>query len=60
LGNGGRNERYIWTQTLDELQIYVPIEQNITKRDLNIDMQSKTLLVQLKGKDPIIKGDFEE
>jgi hypothetical protein len=49
LGNGGRNDRYIWTQTLDEVQIYVPIEQNITKRDLIITIESKTMLMQIKG-----------
>lgn len=25
LGNGGRTDRYIWTQVLEEVNVYVPI-----------------------------------
>ncbi len=59
-GNGGRNDKYIWTQTLDELQVYIPIAQNITKRDLIIDIQTRNVIVQIKGQEPIIKGEFSE
>eukprot|EP00825_Cyclidium_porcatum_P048134 TRINITY_DN7979_c0_g1_i1.p1 TRINITY_DN7979_c0_g1~~TRINITY_DN7979_c0_g1_i1.p1 ORF type:complete len:335 (+),score=111.34 TRINITY_DN7979_c0_g1_i1:227-1231(+) len=59
LGNGGKTEKYIWTQTLDELQVYIPIEKNITKKDLFIDIQPKSLVLKINQKE-FMKGEWFE
>lgn len=45
-GNGGKNERYIWTQTLEELHIYIPIRSDINKKFLSVKIKTDSLLVQ--------------
>ena len=48
-GNGGKTEKYIWTQTLEELQMFIPIAENINKKMLVVNYNIDSLLVQIKG-----------
>lgn len=59
-GNGGHTEKYIWQQTLDELQIFIPTAAQLKCKDLKIDIGSKHLYVGLKGQEPIIDDEFFE
>lgn len=59
-GNGGKTDKYIWTQTLEELQMYIPIGENINKKMLVVNYNIDSLLVQVKGQEPIINGKFHE
>ncbi|CAD8131856.1 unnamed protein product [Paramecium pentaurelia] len=60
IGNGGRTERYIWTQTLEEVQVYIPIPSTVTSKQLTVKIESSSLLVGLKGQPPIVNGQLFE
>lgn len=58
-GNGGRTERYMWTQPLiEEVNIIIPIEKHLRGKDFNITNDSKKIKVQIKGGETIIDGEF--
>lgn len=59
-GNGGITDRYIWTQTLHEVNVQIPILDNVTKKDLEISMTQEGLKVGLKGQKAIIEGVWPE
>lgn len=57
IGNGGNVEgKYIWTQTLQELSVSVPLPNSTRGRDLNVVMNKKHLKISLKGK--ILVNDY--
>ena len=60
VGNGGTVEgKYVWTQTLEELVINIPLPDNTRGRDLNVVMNKNHLKVSLKGKqEPIVNDDL--
>lgn len=45
---------YKWTQTLNEVEVNVPISGNLKSRDLVVDLKKTHLKVQVKGQEPII------
>jgi hypothetical protein len=50
VGNGGTVEgKYVWTQTLEELNLTVPLPDNTRGRDLNVTIAKKQLKVGLKS-----------
>jgi len=53
-GNGADLDKYSWTQTLEELEVRVPLPTALKSRDLVIDIQKKHLKVQVKGQLPAI------
>ncbi|EDW73216.1 uncharacterized protein Dwil_GK17436 [Drosophila willistoni] len=59
-GNGCTLDKYMWTQTLQEVELKIPF--NVTfalrTRDLVINIGKKTLQVGLKGQEPIIDGEL--
>ncbi|XP_065361055.1 nuclear migration protein nudC [Calliphora vicina] len=59
-GNGCTLDKYMWTQTLGEVEIKIPftVTFNLRARDLVVDIQKKTLKVGLKGQEPIINGQL--
>ncbi|EJK72236.1 hypothetical protein THAOC_06245 [Thalassiosira oceanica] len=56
VGNGGTVEgKYVWTQTLQELVVNVPLPDNTRGRDLNVTMKKKHLKISLRGQsEPIV------
>jgi hypothetical protein len=59
IGNGGATDSYTWTQhDIKEIGITIPIPSNIKGRDINFKYTAKGLLVQIKGHQPIVNGDF--
>lgn len=51
VGNGGTVEgKYVWTQTLAEVNLVVPLPDNTRGRDLNVIMAKQHLKVGLKAK----------
>mmetsp|Transcript_8249 Transcript_8249/g.12876 ORF Transcript_8249/g.12876 Transcript_8249/m.12876 type:complete len:304 (-) Transcript_8249:195-1106(-) len=62
LGNGGRTERYLWTQTLKELTVHVWLPEGVQRsRDLSVTMNRKGIKVQMKAdKKDIIAGEWQE
>jgi len=51
IGNGGTVEgKYVWTQTLSELNVNIPLPDNTRGRDLNVTIEKKHLKVGLRSK----------
>ncbi|XP_055702361.1 nuclear migration protein nudC [Phlebotomus papatasi] len=59
-GNGCDLEKYRWTQTLQEVELRVPLNVNfnVRSRDVVVKIGKKTLTVGLKGQEPIINGEL--
>lgn len=59
-GNGGRTDKYIWTQTLSDLIVTVPVPLGTKTKQLSVDITNKRLKVGMKGQPPIIDGDLHK
>lgn len=59
-GNGADMPNYRWTQTLQEVEIRVPLKINFSarQRDVSVTITKKHLTCGVKGQPPIIDGDF--
>lgn len=59
-GNGCDLPNYSWTQTLDEIELKVPVRLGIKlkSRDVVVNFQKKHLQVGVKGHPLIIDGDL--
>jgi hypothetical protein len=55
-GNGGRTEKYSWTQTLQEVSVSVPVPAGISSKMLNVKIQSKHIEVSIKGGAVVVSG----
>ncbi|CAF2821592.1 unnamed protein product [Rotaria sp. Silwood2] len=58
-GNGWNGPNYSWTQTLEEIDLRVPITLNvrIKSKDVIVKFERKHLFVGLRGHPPIIDGE---
>ena len=45
---------YTWSQTIQDLDISAPVGDNLKGRDLQVEIKKTTLMVRIKGEDPII------
>lgn len=60
-GNGGTTDKYVWTQTLEEVTINILMpNSNIRGKDLNVTLGLNKCLVQIKGETAIIDGNWPE
>jgi len=59
-GNGGKTDKYTWTQTLEELHMYIPVPKGTRAKDMKIDIETTKCYVGLKGQPAIIDGEFSE
>lgn len=59
-GNGGVTDKYRWTQTLEEVTIYVNLPDNVTTKQLDVKLMPSKLRVAVKGQDPIIDGEWHK
>lgn len=50
LGNGGSTDRYIWTQTLEELVMKIPVESDVKGKTCQVKMTPSHLSITIKGK----------
>ncbi|MGK3745475.1 MAG: hypothetical protein ACI90V_012336 [Bacillariaceae sp.] len=61
-GNGGTvPDKYVWTQTLAECIVTIPVPENTRGRDVQVTMSRSHLKVSLKNKQPqllIVDDDF--
>lgn len=62
IGNGGSTDSYVWTQSLEEVELMVDIDANLRGKHLRIDIKRTHLTVAVKGKEsePIIDGDLHD
>ncbi|TVY28779.1 Nuclear movement protein nudC [Lachnellula hyalina] len=49
---------YKWTQTIGDLDITLEVPGNLKGRDLKVEIKKKSLVLGIKGQEPIISGDF--
>ncbi|ETV91672.1 hypothetical protein H310_13749 [Aphanomyces invadans] len=59
-GNGGKTDNYVWTQTLQEAHVTIPVPQGTTSKQVVVDLRSKTLKVGLKSQPLIVDGDLHK
>jgi hypothetical protein len=59
-GNGGRTDRYSWTQQLSEVTVNVPMPPGTKSKMLDVDYSNKRLKVGIKGQPSIINGEFHK
>jgi hypothetical protein len=59
-GNGSITDKYIWTQTLSEVDARIPVPQGTKGRDLIVEIKPTTIKVGLKGKPPIVEGIWDK
>lgn len=59
-GNGADLPNYRWTQTLQDLEIRVPLKVKFSARpkDVSMTITKKHLTCGIKGQPPIVDGDF--
>jgi len=60
VGNGGATDNYVWTQTLAEVEVRVPLPEGTNKKMLDIKITNSNLKVGIKGKQPLIDGEFHK
>ena len=61
IGNGGRTDKYVWTQTLEEVEMKIDVPKNTTGKDCIVTFESHHLKVKLKGeKEYIINGELHD
>merc|ERR1719511_653149 len=58
-GNGADLEKYKWTQTLEEIELRVPLPMAVKARDLVVDIQKKHLKIVMKGHPLIIDEELD-
>ncbi|CAK1604225.1 unnamed protein product [Parnassius mnemosyne] len=58
-GNGCDLENYRWTQTLEEVELRVPLRQVVRPRDLTVIINKRHLKVGIKGQPLIIDGELD-
>jgi len=57
-GNGADMDKYSWGQTLQEVELRVPLGGAYKSRDIVVSIEKKHLKVGIKGQPLIIDGDF--
>uniref|UniRef100_A0A8D9A0H5 Nuclear migration protein nudC n=1 Tax=Cacopsylla melanoneura TaxID=428564 RepID=A0A8D9A0H5_9HEMI len=59
-GNGCDLDKYKWTQTLEEIDLRIPIVSNLKlkSKDIVVELKKKHLKVGIKGQEPIIDGEL--
>jgi len=61
-GNGGFTDTYVWTQTLQEVEVKIPLnlDNKVKGKDLSIIIERNHLKVGLKNAKPIINGPLHK
>jgi hypothetical protein len=58
--NGADLDNYNWGQTLEEIELRIPLKGSYKARDLVIDIGKRHLKVGIKGKELIINGELNK
>lgn len=59
-GNGGDLDKYRWMQTLEEVTVFVKLPDNITSKQLDIQLKASSLKIGVKGQTPIVDGPLHK
>jgi len=60
IGNGGETEKYVWTQTLDDLEVRVAVPPGTKSKQIKCVFTKTTFLFSIDGAAdaPLIQGEF--
>jgi len=56
--NGAVHDKYRWTQTLQDLNVYIPVPAGTKAKHLSIDIKKKGLVAKVQGQNPILDGEL--
>jgi hypothetical protein len=56
IGNGGTTDKYVWTQTLKDVNVNFKIASGIRGKHLDVRISSTKLKVGIKGQEPMVDG----
>jgi len=56
LGNGGRTDKYVWTQTLSALEVYVDVKPGVKAKQIICEIGGESLKVGVKGEPLLLDG----
>jgi len=61
-GNGADLENYSWTQTLSEVEVFLPCKVNfpVKSKDCVVVIEKRKVKAGLKGHPPLIEGELEK
>ncbi len=58
--NGAATEKYNWSQTVQDVQVQIPIPEGTKANQLDIKIQTKKISCAFKGKEPFLIGELCE
>ena len=58
VNNGGVCDNYRWMQTLQDLQVSVPVPAGTKAKGMTVEISKTKIKVQLKGSEALIEGEF--
>lgn len=58
--NGDSTDKYNWSQTVQEVEVQIPVPEGTKSNQLDIKIKQKHLSVAFKGKAPFIEGELCE
>lgn len=56
IGNGGKTDKYTWTQTLSSLEVFVPVKPGVKAKQITCEIGVEGLKVGVKGEPLILNG----
>lgn len=56
LGNGGKTDRYMWTQTLSALEVFAHVRPGVKAKQIVCEIGNETLQLGIKGEPLILDG----
>lgn len=56
MGNGGKTDKYTWTQTLSSMEIFVPVKPGVKAKQIVCDIGGESLKVGINGEPLILDG----
>jgi len=59
-GNGGKTDKYVWTQVLQELEVRIPLSEIVKSKQVECEIKPKFLKVGIKGKPYIINEELSK
>mmetsp|Transcript_26469 Transcript_26469/g.88693 ORF Transcript_26469/g.88693 Transcript_26469/m.88693 type:complete len:318 (-) Transcript_26469:184-1137(-) len=58
INNGGITDKYRWTQTLQDLNVFVDVPPGTSSKQLDVQITQRKIRVGIKGQPPIIDGEL--
>lgn len=58
VGNGGTTDRYVWTQTLSELNVVIELPRGTKTKQLSVEIKNRTLKVAFKNGEVLVDGEL--